>query len=374
MFKVIVAEDEEIIRNGIAGLVSSDPRFDVVAKAADGLEAMSGAELHRPDILLVDINMPKMNGLELAEALSSVDWDPLIILITGYSDFEYARKALRLGVFDYFLKPIMEDQLFDALSKACEHLEERKAASEMSNQFMEAGDFVLEGCLNQLEGGEIDKASAVRQLSFLNSHLNDSAFIYKVCCSRSSSVNDLISELDSLLSGRNLYLRFINSMNQAVFLCDDCSELLEDKASGFSSYSFSSAPAFGVDLLVEGYLGLLENQRPEEHLSPQLSVAIDFISDNYMNPLFSLGNICDACNLSSGYLGRLFKKELQQSPIEYLTKHRIYRAGILLSTTDLRIYEIAERTGFSSQHYFSNTFRRYNGKSPKDYRRQVAQL
>ena len=122
MYKVLIADDEEIIRRGIAYFLKKDPEIQVVAQAEDGEMALDQAMEYRPDLLFVDINMPFLNGLDFIEKLKAVQPDALIIVITGYDDFKYAQKALRLGVFDYLLKPIMEDTFYGALHKAKEQL------------------------------------------------------------------------------------------------------------------------------------------------------------------------------------------------------------------------------------------------------------
>lgn len=126
MYKVLIADDEEIIRRGIAHFLKKDPDIQVVAQAEDGEMALEQAMEYHPDLLFVDINMPFLNGLDFIEKLKTVQPDALILVITGYDDFKYAQKALRLGVFDYLLKPIMEDTFYEALGKAKDQLGHRQ--------------------------------------------------------------------------------------------------------------------------------------------------------------------------------------------------------------------------------------------------------
>ena len=118
MYKVLIADDEAIIRGGLARFVESDPEFRVVATAEDGRAALALAREHRPDLALVDINMPFINGIALTEQLVAMLPDIVIVIISGYDDFSYAQNALRLGVLDYILKPVMEDDFFDLLRRA----------------------------------------------------------------------------------------------------------------------------------------------------------------------------------------------------------------------------------------------------------------
>lgn len=87
MYKVLIADDEEIICRGIAGFLEKDPEMQVVAQAEDGETALDLAEKFLPDLLFVDINMPFLNGLQFIAKLEGVLKGAIIIIITGYDDF-----------------------------------------------------------------------------------------------------------------------------------------------------------------------------------------------------------------------------------------------------------------------------------------------
>ena len=121
MLSVIVADDEETIRNGLIRLIQSyDMGLEVVASAGDGREALALVERYRPEILLIDINMPHMNGLDAIEEIRAVNQRTKIIIISGYGQFEYAQRALALGVFNYLLKPVDYKDFKGILQKAAE--------------------------------------------------------------------------------------------------------------------------------------------------------------------------------------------------------------------------------------------------------------
>lgn len=121
MLSVIVADDEETIRNGLIRLIRSyDMGLEVVASAADGREALELVARYRPEILLIDINMPHMNGLDAIEEIRRVDQRTKIVIISGYGQFEYAQRALALGVFNYLLKPVDYKDFKGILQKAAE--------------------------------------------------------------------------------------------------------------------------------------------------------------------------------------------------------------------------------------------------------------
>ena len=118
MFKVIIADDEAPFRRYLRNAVDwAAHGFELAGEARNGLEALELARDIRPDIALVDINMPYMDGLALSEKLREIFPEIVIIIVTGHSEFEYARKALKIGVVDYILKPFSEEELLVVLLK-----------------------------------------------------------------------------------------------------------------------------------------------------------------------------------------------------------------------------------------------------------------
>jgi len=103
----VVAEDEERMRDYLARkTVELDPNLECAGTAADGEEAVELVERHLPDLLITDIKMPVLGGLELVKRIRTTNPDVRILIISGYSEFEYARRAIELGVDDYIVKPV----------------------------------------------------------------------------------------------------------------------------------------------------------------------------------------------------------------------------------------------------------------------------
>ncbi len=107
MWKVLIADDEPKIRRGLRTTIERlRPDMKVVAEAEDGEMALEAARREKPDILMIDVRMPFLNGLELIEKIKGVLSDCIIIVVSGHDEFEYAQRALQLKVFDYVLKPV----------------------------------------------------------------------------------------------------------------------------------------------------------------------------------------------------------------------------------------------------------------------------
>lgn len=118
MFKVMIADDDNNVRNGLAVLVPwAEYGFEITNSAIDGKDALDKYKERSYDLIVVDIQMPRMDGLELISAIRGIDQDIHILVLTGHAEFEYARKAIEYRVDGYILKPIDEDELIEKLKK-----------------------------------------------------------------------------------------------------------------------------------------------------------------------------------------------------------------------------------------------------------------
>lgn len=129
MYKVLLADDEGLVRELLKkNLELSDLPVQVVATAGNGREALKKAEELKPDIIISDIVMPFMNGLEFLSQLQERNLTAKILIISGYDEFEYAQKAISLGVSEYLLKPFLPQELFAAVNKMIEQLNQEKVS------------------------------------------------------------------------------------------------------------------------------------------------------------------------------------------------------------------------------------------------------
>lgn len=118
MIKIMIVDDMPVYRDYLRNFIDWNAYgFEVCSEAKDGKEALVLYDVYQPDIVLTDIVMPYMDGLELSEKLLKDNPDVSIILITGNSEFEYARKAVKLGVCDYIVKPFEKEELIISLLK-----------------------------------------------------------------------------------------------------------------------------------------------------------------------------------------------------------------------------------------------------------------
>lgn len=127
MLKVLVVDDEMFVRKGL--VMETDWAalgFVVAAEAENGLEALEAVHKCQPDLIICDIRMPKMTGLEMLKVLRGEGNDVHVIFLTAYSEFEYAKEALKLYAFDYLLKPFEDGELEAAVTRARKEIEAKR--------------------------------------------------------------------------------------------------------------------------------------------------------------------------------------------------------------------------------------------------------
>lgn len=165
MYKVVIVEDEAIIRQGLINSIPwSDYDCKVVGEAKNGREGLELIAKVKPDIIVLDINMPVMSGLEMIENLPHQIYS--YIVVSGYSEFEYAKKAIRLNVSDYLLKPLDHDKFEKALFQAIEDLEMRRFF--LSKEDESVHDFKV------LEDKEyVDSVSLMIVLKYIREHYGE---------------------------------------------------------------------------------------------------------------------------------------------------------------------------------------------------------
>jgi len=124
---MLIVDDELIIRKGISMSIDWEEQgVEIVGEAANGKEAIEKLETLKPDILMTDIRMPEMNGLELCKYIYEKNFDIKMIVLTGYDDFEYAKQAITYKVNDFLLKPVGADKLVEAVAKIIKEINQER--------------------------------------------------------------------------------------------------------------------------------------------------------------------------------------------------------------------------------------------------------
>ncbi len=182
MYTILIVDDESVVREGIKRNINwNEHGFELVGDCENGLEAMEAVEKLCPDIVLTDICMPFVDGLELTKFIMERYPRTRVIILTGYDEFEYAQQAVKLKAFDYMLKPITANELRNVLDKLKNELDEETEKLEdfnrLKSQLRESLPLLKERFLNRLILG-INKDDKIHdKLAQFNMKLTGEAFL-----------------------------------------------------------------------------------------------------------------------------------------------------------------------------------------------------
>ncbi len=507
MYKIMLVEDEIPVRESMVQNTDWNALgFDVPVACADGREAMEQYALVRPDVVITDICMPFVDGLELTEHIRAQDQTTIIVVLTGFSEFSYAQKAIKYHVNDYILKPVSPRDFDQLLRRLSHELREREQRQGLFHRAQYAGellkDHVFQSILSPDTPEEDLQAAAKNAGIVFGGELHiaaliegaeaDGAYLARVAgqaaegcapCQWRQAADGMLVMIFSGDETAELRVRAVSACRRLSQKLED-SELLDTPLVGVSGvhagpgglhaaaksarhalgYAFATGqrllfdseltksagslhtpdcPAVGDiaacvqsgdgtrALELTGRLFLLMRRRQvhfdeclaqleqlrvlltsrlgrdELARTPQLDplthresleavrlrferlegyllqraatemdspasrcahMAMRYLQQNYANCDLKLADVLEHLGVSRSYFSNVFKAQTGQSFVEYLTNLRMDEAKRLLRETGLCTYEIAERIGFVDPHYFSVSFRRRTGMTPREYR------
>lgn len=174
MYHVLIADDEAIECHVLALMIKNHfSQLTLLPHASNGLELIAGIETHHPEIVIVDINMPGLNGLDALDMVRQKNSHMKILIVSAYSEFHYAKKALVLDAVDYILKPVQPDEFVRAIQKICDDLDQEQVQLKQAQKHQaiasEFDQVVEEDFLSNLILGEISPKNAMRLLQSLKS-------------------------------------------------------------------------------------------------------------------------------------------------------------------------------------------------------------
>lgn len=172
MYRILIVDDEKIERTGLRLLLGKMNREFEITEAVNGKDALEWLSYNRADILMTDIRMPFVDGLELVEQAARLYPEMKAMIFSGYGEFEYARRAMRFGVEDYILKPVNPTEFQSAVEKLLHALEEsRQEKSRRQTEGSLFKEYVLNAIFNGTDAAELEKrAAGIYPLDFLDSY------------------------------------------------------------------------------------------------------------------------------------------------------------------------------------------------------------
>lgn len=175
MYKVFLVDDEPFILEGLRNIINwQDFGLEISGQAANGLDACSILEREKADILITDITMPKMNGLDLIKNLKAMDSNIKFIVLSGYNEFDFVKAGIALGIENYLLKPINVQELLSTLANTCEKLESSKFKEiiEKKDNNILKDNILYRWVTNKIASMELRERSRILQISLEHNYYN----------------------------------------------------------------------------------------------------------------------------------------------------------------------------------------------------------
>lgn len=174
---LLISDDEPAIRNGLASLPWADHGISLVGTARNGIETLRFAEENKVDIFLMDIRMPGMSGMEVGEAVLRRNPQARVIFLSGYGEFEYARRALAMQAYDYLLKPSSPSEILKCVERARDYVlrqrEEERASQTMTRDLKNMSVLVAASQLVDQAEEEPGEQDIVRIVEYISQHYQE---------------------------------------------------------------------------------------------------------------------------------------------------------------------------------------------------------
>ncbi|MGV3487589.1 MAG: response regulator [Tuberibacillus sp.] len=364
MYRAVIADDELMIREGLFRGIDWDAHnVEIVGVASNGPEALQSISDKKPDFLITDIRMPGMDGLTLIEKSLEAAPNLICIILTGFGEFSYAHKAIKIGAFDFILKPINIEEFMKVIEKAIEKIKTTKTheRSILESQLIQYTHGFTETVPEKLANyfDQLDEYRVIYIKVGLSPHFTDKSshtLIAKI--QKSEAV--LVVPGSPYLSIVQNYVDDINHSRVGISEpYANVSDLL---------FAYKEARMVVDYLAAEKRKGIgFYSEIVSEH---SISDMIDYIDQHYSESI-SLQEFAAQHYMSDSYLSRLFKKQVGQTFSDYIMHKRIEKAKELLTMTALKTYEVASIVGYQDQRYFSQIFRKATGLTPSEYRREI---
>ena len=355
MFKVMIVDDVEVLRRDVKRLKlwGETSGFIVAEEAADGLDALKKLETNSIDLLITDIRMPNMDGIELLRIVSEKKLCPATVLLSDFTEYRYARQGFLYGAFDYLSKPVDANEFSNLLDRIKSHLNEKieqEKKLKVLQEIAEKDSFIADDTkqiIALIQNGDHQKAAA------LFSNLIDKLGVQydsdrlKIPLTLQNVMHEII---DETLKAYGWMERFIDA--DALKTVDYSTGNTHEKMNRMAADVLEKLGTV-IDKLMGCHNNKIVRQACEyalEHIDEGISVKI----------------LSEKLFINKSYLSEIFKQKFGITLLEYITIVKMERAKKLLQEKNLKHYQIAEILGFTDIEYFGRLFKKHTGTTLKD--------
>ena len=390
--RIVIIDDESVICSGLKKTVESSKKEWVVKECyTDPEEALEFCDWDSVDLLLADINMPNMDGLTLVKTLHERGHDTQVVFVSGYSEFDYAKKAIQQRAVDYIIKPVSAKNLKDAITKAEENIEKKKRLMQNESFIQDSIDQITKSFIYDVmfETRRIDSAEMAETIKYCR--LTDMQYsLFSFITKEPNNIECIVEDINK--GQRNVFLFRGSQHYYTVVVCEkrDVSSkvILSEMKQRLTEANFGEAvtvqdinglPLSYYHMMTElrqtGITDAFENpavvdeagnERKADY-SVHVINAIEYIKKHYSKKI-SLAMLSEELYVHPTYLSNLFKKQTGQTVVDYINDYRISVAKKLLQDTRNKVFWVAEQVGFVNQRYFSQKFKKNTGYTPAEYK------
>lgn len=357
MYKVLIVDDDKTVRYMLKRFKKwAFYGFHVEDEASDGKEALKKLSSGHFDLVITDIKMPGMDGIEFLSELKLREWDVCVIFLSTHSDFEYAKQGIRLGVFDYMTKPIDDKILSEALERTKKHLEEKelqKTKIQDERKLMEENTTLYypknqeNQIANLIKSGNSQALDKAENTFFELTKLLEQD-LFKIGKLSESLLINLSEEVFKAFP-------WIQKIEKMIF-----SDVLDH----------SDSIACIKSRFLEHVKDMVEVVKKYElhHTDSIVRKTCQYVMDHVEEDI-NLEIVANEVYVSRDYIGKLFKQKTGGNFNDYVTKVKMEHAKYLLGRGEYKNYEVSEKLGYSSPDYFCRLFKGYTGYTPMEFRK-----
>lgn len=397
-YKLLICDDEVFVTKGLRETIDWDELgVEIVGDCKNGKQGLAAAHALQPDLVITDVRMPVMDGLQLAEALARENFNGAVLIYSGYGDFEYARKALDCGVTSYLLKPVDNETLKAKVREAIAALEKERSKRRALQNYEISLPILRRDLTDRLLAGDTGAADELRALGVavppcglvvyakrLGEAKPDGALTIRTLLAGLTEALAAFAVLDCL---RESDFAVVTDLDDVSVLRDCLRGLLSEESGGEKFAVAISKPYAGeaavpaayrqaAELCADAFFPLVHHLRTAgddegvRRRSRLVEDALAYIAENYGRKV-SVRSAAEKLFVSESHLMHEMKEVLGKTFNECLTAYRMLKAREMLAERRLRINEVASKVGYSDVRYFGRVFGEATGMSPKEYAESV---